>query len=114
MLALLWMTIDWALWDSLRDDEGLLDAVRTDLNVQLHVAMRLTGSEEAHFDASLALRLRALDRRAVRRGALAFPAQSIATLVRIYREAFALWRKGAPFYVHPDKRGDHGHARTAD
>jgi DUF1365 family protein len=80
----------------------------------LHVAMRLTGTEEAHFDASLALRLRALDRKAVRRGALAFPAQSIATLVRIYRQAFALWRKGAPFYVHPDKRGDHGHARTAD
>jgi DUF1365 family protein len=80
----------------------------------LRVAMQLRGRDGDHFFATLDLACRPLDAAAVRRGAFAFPAQSIGTLVRIYRQAYALWRKGAPLYVHPDKREENGHTRIAD
>jgi DUF1365 family protein len=70
----------------------------------LRVAMQLTGDDAPHFHAALDLRCRPLDAAAIRRGAFAFPAQSITTLARIYRQALSLWRKGANVYTHPDKR----------
>ncbi len=78
----------------------------------IRVGMQLSGGDGTpHFHAKLDLRCRPLDAAAVRRAAFAWPAQSIATLVRIYREAFTLWRRGATFYTHPDRRKDDDRAR---
>jgi uncharacterized protein len=67
------------------------------------------------FDAQLTLERRELSRAALGRVLWAYPCQTLAVSARIYRQALALHRKGAPFYPHPRKlqpastdRGGHG------
>lgn len=70
---------------------------------RIEIAMRLTRRGEEVFFAGLYLRAEALSRRAVRRGALAFPMQNARTLLRIYWQAFRLYLKRVPFFPHPGK-----------
>lgn len=71
----------------------------------IEIAMRLLrGGREAFF-AGLYLHGRPLSAAAVRRGALAYPLQSVRTLARIYGQALALWWRRAPFFTHPAKAG---------
>ena len=70
---------------------------------RIEIAMRLTRGGEEMFFAGLYLRAEALSRRAVRRGALAFPMQNARTLLRIYWQAFRLYLKRVPFFPHPGK-----------
>jgi DUF1365 family protein len=70
---------------------------------RIEIAMRLIHRGEEMFFAGLYLRADALSRRAVRRGALAFPMQNARTLLRIYWQAFRLYLKRVPFFPHPEK-----------
>ncbi len=70
---------------------------------RIEIAMRLTRRGEEIFFAGLYLRAEALSRRAVRRGALAFPLQNLRTLTRIYWQALRLYLKRVPFIPHPAK-----------
>lgn len=53
------------------------------------------------FDATLTLRRRDLDRAALRRVLMRYPAATLATLGRIYVHAARLKLKGAPYFPHP-------------
>jgi uncharacterized protein len=53
-------------------------------------------------DASLTLQRREITRSALGRVLWSYPAQTLAVSARIYRQAFALQRKGARFYPHPE------------
>ena len=62
------------------------------------------------FKAGLKLQLFASDSASMGKGVFRFGAQGLATLKRIYWQAFKLWRKGAVFHGHPagklDERDD--------
>jgi DUF1365 family protein len=77
----------------------------------------LSNHEEGRrvFDARLTMQRKEISRAALGRVLWAYPAQTIAVSARIYRQALALHRKGAPFYPHPHiiepastTRGGHG------
>ena len=80
-------------WQFRLDDEGAT------------VDMALDGPGTT-FDSRLSLRWAEADRGAWRRLALAYPLQGFATLLRIYVNAFRLWRKGAKFHPHPNTRSE--------
>ena len=73
----------------------LLSAERID------VTMHFDPHGRPAFMAKLSLRTEPLTRRAVLLALLRAPAQNLATLVRIYRQAGRLYLKGAPFHPHP-------------
>jgi DUF1365 family protein len=56
------------------------------------------------FDASLALERRRIDRRALTRVLLEYPAQTVRVITLIYWQALRLVMKKTPFYTHPRKR----------
>lgn len=56
------------------------------------------------FEASLAMRRASLDARTLRRLWLRHPWMTGKVIFGIYWNAFRLWRKGARFHVHPDKK----------
>jgi DUF1365 family protein len=68
----------------------------------VEIAMRLFRDGEEAFFAGLYLRGEAAGPRALRRGALTYPAQNLRTLARIYWQAARLWQKRAPFHAHPE------------
>lgn len=68
---------------------------------RIRIDMRLTRQGAPVMYAGLDLETRSLDRRARLRGALRYPLQGWATLVRIYWQALRLWLKGLTFYPHP-------------
>lgn len=70
-------------------------------NDDIQIAMRLFRGGEEVFFAGLYLHGDPVSERSLRRGALAQPLQSARTLLRIYWQAWRLWRKGAPFHAHP-------------
>lgn len=69
----------------------------------IEIAMRLLREGQETFFAGLYLQARPLTSASLRRGAFAYPLQNVWTLIRIYWQALRLWRKGAPFYAHPQK-----------
>jgi DUF1365 family protein len=54
--------------------------------------------------AKLTMQRREISRSALGRMLWAYPAQTLAVSLRIYRQALALHRKGAVFYPHPERR----------
>ncbi|MCY4015110.1 MAG: DUF1365 domain-containing protein [Gammaproteobacteria bacterium] len=68
---------------------------------RIEVAMHFAPQGRSAFVATLSLRAEPLTKRAVMRALMRAPAQSLATLVRIYRQALRLYLKGAPFHPHP-------------
>lgn len=56
------------------------------------------------FDARLSLERREISPATLSEVLVAYPWMTAKVTLMIYRQAFRLWRKGAPFYVHPDKR----------
>ena len=68
---------------------------------QIEVAMRFDPRDRPAFMATLSLRVEPLTKRAVIRALVRSPAQNLATLMRIYRQALRLYLKGAPFHPHP-------------
>jgi DUF1365 family protein len=56
------------------------------------------------FDASLALKRRALDGRSLSRALIHYPFMTLKVTAMIYWQALRLHSKGAPFFVHPSKR----------
>lgn len=56
------------------------------------------------FDATLSMRRTAWSREALRSTARRHRFQTWRVTAAIYSQAFRLWRKRCPFYVHPDKR----------
>ena len=56
------------------------------------------------FDATLSLRRRAVTGANLWRVLVRYPLMTVQVVARIHWQALRLWRKGAPFYVHPKKR----------
>jgi DUF1365 family protein len=56
------------------------------------------------FDATLSLRRKPINKSSLTRVLLRYPIMTVQVLAKIHWQAFRLWRKGAPFYVHPAKR----------
>ena len=59
---------------------------------------------EKLFDASLALRRRPLNRRALTRVLLTYPVMTGKVIGLIYWQALRLWLKNTPVFTHPQKR----------
>jgi DUF1365 family protein len=81
------------------------------------LTVALANHEEGRrvFDARMALERRELTRSSLGRVLWAYPFQTMKVSARIYRQALALHRKGAPFHGHPrglepasTTRGGHG------
>jgi DUF1365 family protein len=56
------------------------------------------------FDATLSLRRKPINKSNLSRVLMRYPLMTVQVLAKIHWQAFRLWRKGAPFYVHPQKR----------
>jgi len=68
---------------------------------EMQIAMRLFRGADEVFFAGLYLHGNPVSARSLRHGALAYPLQNVRTLLRIYWQAWRLWRRGAPFHPHP-------------
>lgn len=68
---------------------------------RLSVAMRAVRGEQVLFDAALRLERRDADRTSLGRLAWHPSLGPVGGSAAIYRQAFALWRAGAPFVPHP-------------
>lgn len=66
------------------------------------------------FSASLALERQPLTAGALVGAALRYPFMAWRVHLGIYVQAFILWRKGAPHFEHPSRRGAGGDRRMAD
>jgi DUF1365 family protein len=75
-----------------------------ELGERIHVRMRLERGGRQIFRAGLHLKTTPLNAAAIADGLKRYPAQNLVTLSRIYRHAFALWRRRVPFHDHPDKQ----------
>ena len=70
--------------------------------VQIDMQLKEEGLESLR--ASLSLDKQVPNKKVLRRMAWCQPFQNQKTLVRIYMNAFRLWRKGSTFYPHPKTR----------
>ena len=68
---------------------------------RIEVTMHFDPHGRPAFMAKLSLRAEPLTKRAVLRALVRAPAQNLATLMRVYRQAGRLYLKGAPFHSHP-------------
>jgi DUF1365 family protein len=68
---------------------------------QLFVHIAVQEHSETLFDASLALRRRPLSESSKAEYLCKYPLQTALIWLRIYWQAFRLWRKNATFYPHP-------------
>jgi len=57
------------------------------------------------FDATLMLQRRSLDRQALTRLLLIYPAMTVKVVTLIYWQALRLVLKKTPFFTHPKKKG---------
>lgn len=70
-------------------------------DTQVNVRMQLVRGGHVEFRAGLHLRLSSVSPAGLRRGAWRFAAQPLVQLARIYRQAAALWLRGAALHDHP-------------
>jgi len=70
--------------------------------IQVHMEDYVKGNKL--FDATLGLRRRAITEANLWRVLARYPLMTVQVVARIHWQALRLWKKGAPFYVHPDKR----------
>ncbi|MGF1615515.1 MAG: DUF1365 domain-containing protein [Gammaproteobacteria bacterium] len=71
---------------------------------RLIVHMNTLQEEIKLFDATLTLQRRPLTSRNLAQVLLSYPAMTAKVVVAIYVQAFRLWIKRCPFYVHPKKQ----------
>jgi DUF1365 family protein len=69
--------------------------------LSVHIASHQDG--EPAFDATLALKRRALSARTLAEATLRHPAATLRTLVLIYGHAIGLWLRRVPIVAHPDR-----------
>ncbi|MGC9423279.1 DUF1365 domain-containing protein [Vibrio sp.] len=62
--------------------------------------------QHKEFDATLTLRAQSFTSNALIKLLLKTPMMTMKVMVGIYWHAFKLWRKGAPFYAHPQSEQD--------
>lgn len=72
-----------------------------ELGPELEIGMTNLEAGKPVFEATLALRRRALDGRSLARALLACPGFSLRSIAAIYWQALRLRLKGAPFHDHP-------------
>jgi DUF1365 family protein len=72
---------------------------------RINVHMINTAQGARVFDALLALERREISRSVLSRVLIRYPFMTAKVTAMIYWNALRLYRKGAPFYVHPAKRG---------
>lgn len=70
--------------------------------IQVHMEDYVAGKKL--FDATLSVRRRAITGATLRRVLVRYPLMTVQVVAKIHWQALRLWRKGAPFYVHPRKR----------
>lgn len=73
-------------------------------NERLQVHMEDYAGHEKLFDATLSLRRRPLTGMNLLGALTRYPLMTVQVVAKIHFQALRLWRKGAPFYVHPRKR----------
>ncbi len=71
---------------------------------RIQVHMEDYVADEKLFDATLSLRRRPITGSNLRRVLVRYPLMTVQVVTKIHWQAVRLWRKGAPFYVHPKKR----------
>jgi len=74
---------------------------------QLRIHMNVADSERKHFDATLVVQRRYLDRTTLHRSLMKFPLETLKGTAGIYWNALRLKLKGAVFHNHPDKLEPH-------
>jgi len=70
--------------------------------VQIHMEDWAEGGKL--FDATLSLRRQPINAGGLIRVLTRYPLMTVQVVAKIHWQALRLWRKGAPFYVHPKKR----------
>ncbi len=74
--------------------------------LSLHVSSTREGAREPLFDATLSLRRREIDARALRRTLLRDPLPTLRASAHIYAHALRLRLRGADWHAHPPLAGD--------
>jgi len=69
----------------------------------LYVNMKNFKSNEKVFDATLTMKQRLFTKKELVKQVLRFPFITMVIVFRIHFQAFKLWIKKAPFFIHPDK-----------
>lgn len=69
----------------------------------LALRIRLMQDDQAVFDAGLRLERVEIDRRTLGHLVLSYPFMTMRVSAAVYRQAYALWRAGAPFLPHPPR-----------
>ena len=72
---------------------------KPDKTLGIHINSSKEGSKA--FDATLNLRRRPISTESLARLLLTKPPMTYKVISKIYRQAFRLWRKGAPYFPHP-------------
>ena len=70
--------------------------------IQVHMEDYIAGDKL--FDATLGLRRKPITGASLLRVLVRYPLMTVQVVTRIHWQALRLWRKGAPFHVHPKKR----------
>jgi DUF1365 family protein len=102
-------------WRRYRFDKAFHVSPFMDMNIRYDWRFRMPGERlnvyiinysggRKLFDAGLSLERREISPASLTGVLTAYPWMTAKVTLMIYRQAFRLWRKRAPFYVHPGKR----------